>query len=174
MAQKYKQAVRLQHCHLACNLVATSQFCDLTEKETQSFFFFFILERREILEVLNAWISISNREGISTDCCLLEVEVYSPFLDLVTASWWEAGTCGRSPSVLWIYWEEERNILWGQLGYVPVLLQASPHYCLWKYILCIPVQNRKITCKVMQISTGKHKTTLKLIPLLNRFVKQHY
>lgn len=107
-------------------------------KGNPDFFFFFpILKGRETVEILNIWISISNGEGISADCCLLEVEVYSPFLDLVTASWWEAGTCGRSPSVLWICREKERNISWGQLDYVPVLLQASSHYCLWKYILCI-------------------------------------
>lgn len=68
---------------------------------------FLFLKRKETSEVLNIWISISEREGHSADCCLLGPEVYSPFLDLVTASWWEAGMCGRSPSVLWIYWGKE-------------------------------------------------------------------
>lgn len=83
-------------------------------------------------------MSISEREGPSAG-----VEVYSPFLDLVTASCWEAGTCGRSPSVLWIYQEEEINILSGQLEYVPMLKNAQAIYtapagrvCLRFFFFC--------------------------------------
>lgn len=77
-------------------------------------------------------MSISEREGHSAG-----VEVYSPFLDLVTASCWEAGTCGRSPSVLWIYQEEEINILSGQLEYVPMLKNAQAIYTAHAGRVCL-------------------------------------